>query len=250
MRAMILAAGYGRRLSPLTENRPKALIEVGGTPILEIVIRRLIQAGVGEIILNVHHLASQLEEFLKSKKNFGLHMELSRESELLDTGGGLKKAAEFLRGGEPFFLHNVDIFTQLDLRKLYRFHLAHPALATLAVRRRPAGRYLLFDGEGLLRGWESADPKQRRWSGPPGEPGQRLGFDGVQVISPEIFPKLTESGAFSLTEAYLRLASCGETIRAFRADAYYWNTIGDPQRLDEVRRFARPRIRAGDFDQA
>ena len=225
MKAMILAAGVGSRLRPLTDETPKALIEVEGVPMLERVARRLIAAGVDALIVNAHHFADRVEAFLAAKKGFGARFEVSREETLLDTGGGLKKAAWFFDDGTPFFVHNVDVWSELDLAEMYRRHRAEPALATLAVRARPTGRPLHFDPSGRLT--------------PRAEAGAPLAFDGVHVISPELFPKVTETGVFSITAVYRRLAAAGETIRAFRADAYEWHDIGSAARLDAARRRAK-----------
>lgn len=237
MKAMILAAGEGNRLKPVTDKVPKALVDINGTPILEIVIRRLIKAGAESIIINVCHLARMVEEFLKANGNFGVHIELSNESSLLDTGGGLKKASYFFDDGRPFFLHNVDILSDIDLTGMYRLHTESGALATLAVKERKSRRYLLFDGKGLLCGKQSGAGLE--WAGSPVTDARRLGFCGIHVISPEIFRKMTESGVFSINGVYLRLAGEGEEIRAFNADPYDWHDIGGPEKLEEARRYAK-----------
>jgi len=239
MKAMVLAAGLGSRLRPLTNSKPKALVEVGGVPLLEIVIRRMVRAGVDAVIVNVHHLPQQIEAFLKKKNNFGIRIDLSREDALLETGGGLKKAAAFFDDGEPFFLYNADILTDFDLRALYRAHLDHSPLATLAVRPRDTSRYFLFDLQGVLRGWESVPEARVEWTEKPVPGAERLAFDGIHVISPAIFPKMSETGAFSLTPVYLRLARQGEILRAFRTDGSYWQTIGDHERLEQAQRHVR-----------
>jgi len=156
MKAMILAAGLGTRLRPLTDSIPKALVELNGRTLLEITIDRLKSFGITEIIVNVHHHAEKIAVFLKSKNNFGLRIELSREDELLlDTGGGLKKAAWFFQegnSGEPFLLHNVDVLTNIDFHQMLAAHKKTSALATLAVQQRPSSRQLLFDQNNLLAG--------------------------------------------------------------------------------------------------
>src|SRR5439155_3596280 len=194
--------GVGSRLRPLTDSKPKALVEIGGVPLLEIVIRRLIRAGVDAVIVNVHHLPDQIEDFLKNRKNFGICIELSREHTLLETGGGLKNAAPFFDDGAPFFLYNADILTDFDLAALYRAHLRQSSLATLAVRRRDTSRYFLFDQDGILRGWESVPEARVEWTANPVPDAERLAFDGVHVMSPKIFPKMTETGTFSPTPLY------------------------------------------------
>src|SRR5581483_4653603 len=150
MKAMVFAAGVGSRLRPLTDERPKALVEVGGVSMLEIVVRRLIHAGVDAIVVNVHHFPEKIEAFLKAKRNFGIRIELSRETELLETGGGLKKVARFFDDGRSFLVHNVDVLSDLDLGRLRKAHESQTALATLAVRDRPSARRLLFDERGRL----------------------------------------------------------------------------------------------------
>lgn len=237
MKAMVLAAGIGSRLKPLTDVKPKALVDINGTPMLELVLRRLIDAGVDSAIVNVFHLPDQIESFLKGRKNFGIKIELSRETELLDTGGGLKKAAAFFDDGKPFFLHNADVFSDVNLGLIYHRHEESGALATLSVRARHSGRRLLFGGDGLLCGWEGRDGRTQ-WAGAPNKDAERLAFDGIHVISPAIFGKLSEEGVFPIVGAYLRLAGLGEKIRAFRADDYFWRDIGGMGKLEEVRRKA------------
>jgi len=229
MKAMILAAGVGSRIRPLTEGTPKALIPVGGVPMIEHVIRRLAAAGVTEIVVNVHHLGERIVEYLASRDSCGLRIEVSREAELLETGGGLKQAAWFLQGGGPFFLHNVDVLSDIDLRALLRAHEDGRALATLAVQARPGSRQLLFDAAGWLCGRET--PAGTEWARGPVEDARRRAFTGIQVIQPAIFPRMTETGAFSIVRAYLRLAGEGERIAAFAADGYHWQDIGSPERL-------------------
>lgn len=214
---MILAAGVGSRLKPITDKLPKALVEVGGKTMLERAVLRLRAAGAADIIVNAHHHADQLEAAALK-----LGLEVSREDELLDTGGGLKKAAWFFDGSkEPFLLQNVDVVSDLDLAALYK---AHKGLATLAVRKRETSRFLVFGKDGRLLQRDAQ--------------GEKLGFDGAHVISPDIFPLLTETGVFSLTQAYLRLAAAGQDIRAFRADAWSWLDIGTPEKLEKARSLA------------
>src|ERR1700682_3245922 len=162
MKAMILAAGLGTRLRPLTDNRPKALVELSGRTLLEITLSRLRTFGITEVIINVHHFADMVIDYLKSNNNFGMSIELSRKEGLLDTGGGLKKAAWFFlehtarrnssQTDEPFLLHNVDVISAIDLRRMLQFHIENHALATLAVQTRETSRYLLFDDDHQLRG--------------------------------------------------------------------------------------------------
>src|SRR5713226_4478722 len=162
MKAMILAAGLGTRLRPLTDNRPKALVEVAGRTLLEICLSRLRTFGISEVIVNVHHFADMVIDYLKSKNNFGMRIEISREDVLLDTGGGLKKAAWFFledsnrshssKIDEPFLLHNVDVISTIDFQRMLLFHNENHALATLAVQTRETSRYLLFNDQLQLCG--------------------------------------------------------------------------------------------------
>jgi len=234
---MVLAAGKGLRLRPLTERTPKALVEVAGVPMLELVIRRLAAAGADGVIVNAFHLADQIAAFLQNR-DLGVPIAISRETELLDTGGGLKKASWFFADGRPFFLHNADVFSDLDLTRLYRAHQESGALATLAVSERATDRYFLFDAAGLLRGWESLRDGRRQWAGAPAPEARRLAFNGIAVISPEIFPRMTETGVFPINRTYLRLAAEGAAIRFFRTDEYYYKDIGTAAKLAEVRHYA------------
>ena len=236
MKAMILAAGVGSRLRPLTDSVPKALVEVGGKTMLEHVMQRLKQAGVTEILVNLHHLPHAIMQFLGTRGVPGLRLEFSLEPEILDTGGGLKKAAWFFGDGKPFFLHNVDVYSDLDLPGMYRAHDSGKHLATLSVRKRASDRILLFSPEGLLCGREVVSEGRREWAATPVADAERLAFDGVHVISPALLPMLREEGAFPIMSAYLRLAGQGEKIAAFRSDTSYWKDIGRPDSLQELRR--------------
>jgi NDP-sugar pyrophosphorylase family protein len=236
MKAMVLAAGVGSRLKPLTDRMPKALLDVGGAPMIERVIRRLKAAGVTELVVNLFHLGERIVEFLASQGDFGLRIEFTREAELLDTGGGLKNAAWFFDDGRPFFLHNVDVLSDIDLEGLLRFHRTVGALATLAVQSRPSARQLLFGRDGLLRGRES--PEGVEWAKGPRSDVERLAFTGIHVIDPAIFPRMTETGAFPIARTYLRLAGEGEWIAAYRADGRYWQDIGSPEKLEAARKHA------------
>ena len=238
MKAMILAAGLGTRLRPLTDDRPKALVEVAGRTMLEITLARLREFGVREVIVNVHHFADTVVEYLKANGNFGMRIEVSREDVLLDTGGGLKKASWFFlddngRGDEPFILHNVDVISTIDLARMLQFHTEGQALATLAVQDRKTSRYLLFDEAGQLCGRRSrGDGKTELVR--PSQQVQALAFSGIHVISSRLFSMMNEEGAFSIINSYLRLAAQGEKILSFRADNYYWRDLGRPENVAQA----------------
>lgn len=234
MRAMVLAAGLGTRLRPLTNDRPKALVEVAGRTLLEIALKRLRDFGVSEVVINLHHFADMVESYLKANQNFGLQIEISREDEcLLDTGGGLKKAAYFFQRGagreEPFFLHNVDVISDIDLAQMLADHIEQEALATLAVQARDTSRYLLFDESMELCGRVGKDGQRQLVRPTPNL--QALAFSGIHVISPRFLSMMTEQGAFSIIESYLRLAEAGEKILGFRADEYYWRDLGKAEHI-------------------
>jgi NDP-sugar pyrophosphorylase family protein len=200
---------------------------------LELVIKRLKRAGVDAVVINAFHLSDQIEVFLKSRKNLGLRVQISKEDNLLDTGGGLKKASSFFDDGKPFYVHNVDVISDVDLGRMYRFHVENKALATLAVRDRESERFLLFDAKGRLCGRGNAEG--REWAGPEVSDSERLAFDGIHVVSPEIFPKMTETGVFPIMQAYLHLAGVGEKILAFKTDGSYWRDIGGMDKLKAAR---------------
>ena len=234
MKAMVLAAGLGSRLRPLTNDRPKALVEVAGRTLLEIALTRLRDFGVREAIVNTHHFAEMIPAYLTAHNNFGMRIEISHEDVLLDTGGGLKKAAWFFlesaNAEQPFLLHNVDVISTIDLQRMAQFHQRHGALATIAVQNRKTSRPLLFDDEGRLRA--RGDSSTDR----PKEGMHALAFAGIHVISPRIFSELSEEGIFSIIDAYLRLSMQGETIVAFRADEYRWRDLGRPESIAEAAR--------------
>jgi N-acetyl-alpha-D-muramate 1-phosphate uridylyltransferase len=239
MEAMILAAGIGTRLQPLTDHTPKALVKVGSRPMLEHVARRLVEAGVDHLVINVHHHADQIIDFLRAVDSFGIRVDVSEEPEQrLETGGGLKHAGHFFEKDQPFFMHNSDVMTGIDLRALYDAHESSGALATLAMRPLETARYLIFDDDGLC-GFSSASKHDSEGSDRLVRETRgelvRLDFTGVQVISPRIFDLMTEDGVFSIINVYLRLAREGERIDHFVTDAL-WIDIGDHDRLEEARR--------------
>jgi len=241
MKAMILAAGLGTRLRPLTDDRPKALVEVAGHTLLEITLNRLRAFGIQDVIVNAHHYADMIVDYLKANQNFGMRIEVSREEELLDTGADSK---------EPFLLHNVDIISTIDFSQIVRFHVTNDALATLAVQKRQTSRYLLFDEQGQLCGRRSGSPEvgevRQDELVRPAYSTRFLAFSGIHVISSRIFAEMKEEGSFSIIKAYLNLAARGEKIIAFRADGSYWRDLGRPANVSE----ASEDIRNGQYSVA
>ena len=236
MEAMILAAGLGTRLRPLTYEIPKALIEVGGIPMLEHVALRLIEAGCTRLILNVHHHADQIRAFIASRGNFGIEVLISEEPERpLETGGGLKQAAPLFERTGSFIMHNSDILTEIDLGELMAAHESSGALATLAVREPRTPRYLVFDEAARFCGYGNTETNYEHLVQQPSGKAVRVDFCGVQAISPRIFDLMTEEGVFSIIKVYLRLTEQGETIRPHRVDGALWIDIGKPEQLEEAR---------------
>lgn len=236
MRAMILAAGLGTRLRPLTDQLPKALVEVNRRTMLDITLARLRTFGVTDVIVNAFHFPQLIEAYLIQHSNFGMNIEVIHEYTLLDTGGGLKNAAHFFQQQtnheEPFILHNVDVLSTIDLHRMIEVHERNHALATLAVQDRKTSRRLLFDDRLYLCGRHSGDSAPEVTGN--SQPAQELAFSGIHVISPRLLSMLTEEGAFSIINPYLRLAAEGEKIMAFRADDYYWRDLGKPESVAQA----------------
>jgi mannose-1-phosphate guanylyltransferase len=244
MKAMILAAGLGTRLRPLTDDRPKALVEVSGHTLLEIALLRLRAFGIREVIVNVHHFADMVVDYLQKNANFGMRVEISREEVLLDTGGGLKKAAWFFledSDPEPFVLHNVDVLSTIDFGAMLTSHRDRNALATLAVQKRESSRQLLFDESNKLCGRQAGRDQAAEIVRSCAKI-QPFAFSGIHVISPRILRMITEEGVFSIIQSYLRLAGHGEEILAYRADQYYWRDLGKTEHLAQAEQDVKQQV--------
>lgn len=233
---MILAAGLGTRLRPLTDHTPKALIEVGGMTILERIARQLVAAGADRIIVNAHRHPDQVQAAAaRLAGELGVDVHLSLEPEApMETGGGLAHAEPLFRKNGPFLLYNGDIVTDIDLAALLADHRATGALATLAVGRRETSRRLLFDRRGLL-GWENLATGRSQRCRRAVEGIEAWPFAGVHAISPEVFGLITEEGAFSIIDLYLRLSAEGHRIVPHDVTTALWLEIGDPDRLAQAR---------------
>lgn len=233
--AMIFAAGLGTRLRPLTDNLPKALVPVGGKPMLEHVILRLKAAGFTHIVINVHHFGQKIIDFLEEKKNFGVAIDISDERDaLLDTGGGIRKAAGYFRKGNSVLVHNVDILSGADLAGLYEIHNGSQAAASLWVSKRSTSRYLLFDGQNRLCGWENTKTGEVKSPFPGFCPTryEAYAFGGIHVISSALLERMQEwEEKFSVIDFYLSVAGEAE-IRACPAPAgVFWMDLGKPEAL-------------------
>lgn len=238
MKAMVFAAGLGTRLRPYTNDRPKALVEVQGKTLLEIVLSRLHSFGVGEVIVNVHHYADKVIAHLQRHDNFGIKVHVSDEREcLLDTGGGLLHAQHLL-GPEPFLIHNVDILSDIDISDLYNAHLQNPCLSTLAVRQRETSRYLQFNESGQLCAWKNKHTGERKVS----RPAENLtdwAYSGVAVVDPSLFAFFPDDKkVFSIIEVWLSAAKKG-AIRNFPHDDTNWLDVGKPEALAQAEKELR-----------
>lgn len=212
MQAMIFAAGLGTRLKPLTDTMPKALVRVGGRPLIEHVVDKLKAAGVEKMVVNVHHFASQVVDYLHENGNFGADISISDETDkLLDTGGGLKKAAGLFAADAPILIHNVDILSNVDLRWLYESHEGNDA--TLLVSERKTKRYLLFNDDMRLVGWTNIETGEVRspYKDLDVDACRMYAFSGIHVFSPRLFPLMDAfPDKFGIIDFYLKV--CGEAV--------------------------------------
>lgn len=228
---MIFAAGIGSRLVPYTQSIPKALVPVAGIPMIEILIRHLQLNGINDMIINVHHFGDQILEFLELKSNLGANIAISDEKEmLLDTGGGLKKAAWFFDDKLPFLIQNVDVMSDIRYQDMFDLHTGTTALATLAVSRRETSRYFLFDENMQLCGWENTKTGELKIVRPKALNLRRFAFSGIHIINPVIFDHMSEEGRFSIVDTYLRLAADYKII-GFEHNPVNWVDMGKPEEL-------------------
>lgn len=230
MKAMILAAGFGTRLRPLTDTRPKALVELRGRPILSWIIARLNRQGFTDVIVNAHHFSEQIiafaDRFNAAPPYPSARLTVSYEETLLDTGGGLKKASWFFDDGEPFLVHTADVVSDLDLNALMRSHRTSNAMVTIAIKKRPGSRFFMFDDEMQLCGWKSDITGETRIVRGGTGPLQPFPSMAVEIISPEIFTRWNGRERFSLTDAVLDLAASGDAIYGYHAQEVHWMDIG------------------------
>jgi len=237
---MIFAAGLGTRLKPFTQNKPKALAQVAGIPLLEIVIRNLQKFGINEFVINVHHFAAQITDFLRENNNFGSKVYISDETDLLlDTGGGFVKAKPFFSNHRAVLIHNVDILSDTNINDLLAYHFKNEALVTLAMRKRKTSRYLVFDADNQLCEWRNEKTGQikvaRNYNA---NNCNMLAYSGIQVIDTEIFNHITETGVFSIFDMHLRLATTHKII-AWEHNNPLWLDLGTPENLAQAELFVK-----------
>lgn len=240
VKALLFAAGLGTRLQEYTQNRPKALVELAGKPLLQHAVEHLIKFGITDITINVFHFAEQIIDFVGEHHSFGIDIHISDErGQLLDTGGGLKKAAIFLKGNEPILIFNVDVISNLDLNTLLNYHLEQKTLATLAVRQRSTSRYLMFDDQQQLVGWKNFDSGETRVCREEAfEAARPLAFCGIHIIEPKFLDLITEVGKFPIMDLYLRLAK-NHSIKGFVDESDLWMDLGKPDQLKAAEVFFR-----------
>jgi N-acetyl-alpha-D-muramate 1-phosphate uridylyltransferase len=230
MKAMILAAGLGTRLQNLTSNTPKALVEVTGKPMLEIILDKIISQGFNDIVINIHHYGDQIINFLENNK-FDAKISISDEREmLLNTGGGIKYAENFLKDSEAFLIHNVDIYSEIDLADMYNKHLENESLVSLAVRKRESTNYFLFDESDQLCGWKSYKTNSEIIARKK-ESYNEMAFSGIHVVSPKIFDLFTRTGSFSIVNEYLDLAK-NHSIKAYVHNDKDILDLGKPEAIE------------------
>lgn len=234
MKAIIFAAGLGTRLKPFTDSKPKALAEINGVTLLEHAVVKLLNCGIRDIVINIHHFSEQIISFLKSKNNFNANILVSDESnELLDTGGGLLKALPLLGFHEPILAYNVDVISDIDMEALIENHCQSGAIATLAVRKRETSRYLLFDKNYRLAGWENVQKNEKIIIHQNNNELQRLAFSGIQVIEPCLFQETSLTGKFSVIDLYLKQGIYHRII-GFVHNQGFWIDAGKPENLIEA----------------
>lgn len=243
MKAMIFAAGLGTRLRPLTDHCPKALIEVGGEPMLGRVLRRAIEAGVTEAVVNVHHLPQMIMDYLASNDNFGITIHISREDNLLlDTGGGLLAARRWLDGDEDILVHNADIFTDVDIRAISEHHRMTGSCATLLAWERTSSRALLVDRKGYMHGWTNLATGQVLPVSLEASADQydKVAFGGIHILSPRIFTPLEQYAAehgtvFSIMPFYISACTTVPVSIFTPSSPFEWADIGKINTLENLR---------------
>lgn len=245
-KGMILAAGFGTRLGTLTKDMPKCLVDINGKPMLQHVIEKFINSGITSIAINVHYLADKIEEFLNQNNNFGIQIYLSHEDTILGTGGGIKKAKEFLKDADQIVVHNSDVYSDVSLGNLVNFHQNTSAFVTLGVMHRETERPLLFTKSACsdvqsqiffeLCGWENSKRGVGEVFGKDETP-QPLAFSGIQVISNRIFEFMKdEEGEFSSIRTFIKAAKANKRVLGYVMDNHYWIDMGTPEKLAELRK--------------
>ncbi len=237
MKALVFAAGHGTRLSPLTDSKPKALVELNRVTLLELAIKKLVLHGFTQIVINVHAFGDQIIDFIK-KHSFDAQIFISDEREmLLDTGGGLMKSLPFFDDSSPFLVYNVDIITTANLKMFYEEHMKNRPLVSLLVRKRETSRMLIFDSSMKLEGWENSATNEKIWVNKPIENGINFAFSGIHIVDPCIEKfKLPEDASFPIIPFYLKIAKEENIMGVEDADSV-WFDVGKIDQLNEAEAF-------------
>ncbi|MFO7524356.1 MAG: sugar phosphate nucleotidyltransferase [Ignavibacteriaceae bacterium] len=239
MNALILAAGLGTRLKPLTDEKPKALIEIGGMTLLEISIKKLLKHGFENIVVNVHHFGELIISYLKEKNNFGANIYVSDERKLLlDTGGAIKEIEKHINFDFPILVYNVDVITDLDLMQIYIYHSKSDNLATLAVRKRDSGRYLLLNSDNILCGWINKITREKKIVRESINKLNEFAFSGIHVVNPAIFNLMPVERKFSIIELYLKLAP-NFLIKGYDHSDTEWIDVGKLKNIEAAERLLK-----------
>lgn len=239
MKAMILAAGLGTRLKPITDIMPKALLPIGGKPLLEWQLEKLRGAGIGDVVINVHHFAEQIIDYVAMHNGWDMNIQFSDErGQLLETGGGLRKAGLLFGKNEPVLVCNVDVLSNIRLEELIEAH-DEKSLSTIVVSQRETQRYFLFDESKRLMGWTNLKTGEVKPAGMDAQGLEKLAFSGMHVVSPEIFEVMKPyPEKFSITDFYIE--QCREhVIKAFVPSDYRMMDIGKIDSLEEAEHFAK-----------
>lgn len=237
MQAFIPAAGLGTRLRPLTDHRPKAMIEIDGVPLLKIAIDNLIRQGISRIVVNVHHFPDMIIDYIVSH-TWEVPISISDERDLLlDTGGGLKKASSFMADDEPVLIHNVDVLSTIDLNQLLSLHKEKNDLATLAVSERKTSRYLLFDQRDKLTGWANTTSGETKWVSAPATQCKQFAFSGIAIVEPTFLSQMPVADKpYPIIPVYLEMAKSNR-ISYFQHSSNAWFDVGTPQKLDAAKQW-------------
>ena len=233
---MILAAGLGTRLGAITRDLPKALVPVAGRAMLDHVVDKLKTAGVDQLMINLHFRGQMIRDHVAAQKSYGITVEFSEEPQILGTGGGLKNAEKFFAAESAFFVHNCDVYSDVDFPKLLAVHRASRAIGTIVVLKGKQSSYLVFDGDKKLIGWEMADGSSKDFAREDGGAKQYC-YTGIRVFSPKIFDYMrADTGSFPIVRTYVKAARDGQIIRAYPIENNFWIDMGTPDKLKELER--------------